>query len=115
MTKRSRHNVLINAFLLSTGIAMTGSVLAAQPWVSIPSTANERDEMVVSAGNLDPDSTVTLRITYPSNEVTDQFPITNSKGELKLKFLLEEPGRYGVEVLDATGRTVGKGSLGFIR
>lgn len=115
MTNRSSRNVCLCAFLLSIGMALTAPVFAAQPWVSVPSTANERQQMVVTAGNLNPDSTVTVRITYPDSTAVEEYLVVDAKGVVKLAYALQVPGRYVVELFDASGSLVGTGSLGFIR
>ncbi|MBL8393136.1 MAG: hypothetical protein JNK99_00085 [Candidatus Accumulibacter sp.] len=115
MTKSSSRRTHVNAFLLSAAIALSSSALAAQPWVSVPSTPNEKNQMIVNAGNLNPGNTVKLRITLPDGKISDQFLSVDSKGLLKLAYPLATPGRYAVEVFDKSGQLIGQGSLGHFR
>jgi len=115
MTKRTRRHTYVSAFLLSAGLALSAPALAAQPWVSVPSTPDETNQMIVNAGALNPGSRVKLRITFPDGAVSDHFLSADSKGLVRLAYPLTAPGRYAVEVFDKTGQLIGQGSLGFFR
>lgn len=115
MTKRFNPSVFLNGLLLSAGLALTTPALAAKPWISVPSTANENHQLVVSGGNLSPNSTVTLTITYPDGMKTSLVAAVNGNGELALEYPLGTPGGYAVEVYDTAGTLLGGGRLGHIR
>lgn len=115
MTKRSNSFVFFHGVLLATGIALSAPVFAAQPWISVPSTANANQQMVVTGGNLSPSSTVSLQITYPDGMVTNQIVAVDGEGKLKLVYPLGTPGGYTVKIYDTAGKLIGGGMMGFIR
>ena len=115
MTKRSNSIVFFHGVLLAAGIALTAPAFAAQPWISGPSTANENQPLVVTGGNLSPNSTLSLQIIYPDGMVTSQIVAVDGEGQLKLDYPLGTPGGYTVKVYDTAGTLIGGGMLGFIR
>ncbi len=115
MTKRTNSIVSFRGVLLATGIALAAPVFAAQPWISVPSTADENQQMVVTGGNLSPSSAVSLQITHPDGMVTSQIMAVDGAGRLKLVYPLSAPGGYRVKIYDTAGTLVGGGTMGFIR
>jgi hypothetical protein len=115
MSKRYKPAVFFNGFLLSAGMVLATPAFAEKPWISVPSTANENQQMVVSGGGLPPNSTVTLQITYPTDMKASQVAWVDGNGHLSVIYPLSLPGGYGVEVLDTAGKLIGSGRLGFIR
>ena len=115
MTKRFSPTVFINCCLLSLGIALAAPAFAESPWISVPSTANENQQMVISGGSLIPGSTVTVQITYPTGMKASQVAWVDGNGQLSVIYPLSLPGGYAVEVLDTAGKSIGSGRLGFIR
>lgn len=115
MTKSSNSIVFFQGVLLAAGIAITAPAFAAQPWISVPSTANENQHLLITGGNLSPSSTVSLQITYPDGMVTSQIVAIDGEGRLKLDYPLGTPGGYTVKVFDTAGTLIGGGALGFIR
>ncbi len=115
MKKRVNVSLLCNSVLISVGVAFAAPVFAEQPWISVPSTANEKQVMVVRGGNLSPGSSVLLRLGIPGGGVASQSVPVDADGYLAVAYTLEVPGRYSVEAYDMAGAFLGGGILGFIR
>lgn len=100
-------------FALLAGLS--GSALAADPWVSVPSTPTADQRMVISGGNLGSSALVNLRITHPSGAVTVHPVVADAAGKLKFDYVLAATGGYSVEAHDASGKLIGGGRLGHFR
>ncbi len=114
MTKPFNHTLFIGCLLLPAGIGLSSPAFAAKPWISVPSTA-QNQQLVVSGGDLSPNSTVNLKITQPDSLVTSQIVAVNSEGKLNLEYPVGMPGSYTVSVYDMAGNLIGGGTMGFIR
>lgn len=115
MKDRMHLSLLCSSFLISAGVAFAAPAFAEQPWISVPSTANEKQELVIRGGNLSPGSSVLLRLGIPDGQVANEAVPVDADGRLAVAYTLEVPGRYTVEAYDMAGAFLGGGMLGFIR
>lgn len=106
-------------FVKSLGFGLAAScalsVLAAEPWISVPSTPTTDGRLVITGGELGSSATLTLRIEHPAGAVSEHAVVADPAGRLRFEYTLPAPGGYGVEVVDTSGRTVGRGRLGHFR
>jgi hypothetical protein len=114
MTKRNHRPASLTRFLLVAGITLAVPAFAAQPWVSVPSTS-QNGQLVVSGGDLAPNSVVTVKITQPDGVVASQAVAAGANGKLQLQYPVGMPGSYGVKAYDAAGKLIGGGTMGHIR
>jgi len=113
MTNRIRRFAFLTSLLMA-GIVGGTSAQAAQPWVSVPSTA-QNGQLVVNGGDLVPGIALTVKITHPDGVVTSQVVASSAAGKMNLLYPLGMPGSYSVKVYDMAGKLIGGGVMGHIR
>lgn len=101
------------ALIGCTAISM--AAMAAPPSISVPSTPNAEDKVLISGSNLSPNTFVRIQITVPGGVKTKQVESVDSDGNFELEYVPSTPGGYLVKVYDKKGKLVGKGNFGFIR
>lgn len=106
---------IIKPLLLACSLGLATTALAADRWISIPSTPTTDQRLVVSGGNLGASAPVTLRIRHPGGGVTVHQTVADAQGKLKFEQVLNVTGGYTIEVFDATGQLIGSGRMGFVR
>lgn len=105
---------LTKSWIGALALVLGGQAWAA-PWISVPSTPTPDQRLVVNGGDLVAGSVVLLRIEHPGGTVTSHTVNADSQGRLRFEYTLTVPGGYGVEAMDAAGKLLGKGRLGFMR
>lgn len=103
------------AFLLIFGLAIGSSVMAASAWVSVPSTPDSSDKIVIKAGNLTPWSTVSMRVTHSNGAKTEQLETATASGTLSVEYHPSMPGGHTVKVYKQDGTEIGGGNFGYIK
>lgn len=106
---------LFKPLLLALGLGLASATMAAEKWVSVPSTPSPDQRLVINGGNLGASAPVTLRIKHPGGGITVHQTVADAQGRLKFEYTLSVSGGYGVEVFDATGQLLGSGRMGFMR
>lgn len=106
---------LLRICLLAISLAINTPVWAARPWVSIPSTPDITDKVVINGGNITPFSAVTVRITWPDGNNVDQNGAVDAEGKFTLDCLPTMIGGYSVTVLDQNGKKIGGGMFGYVK
>lgn len=106
---------LLKPLLLALGLGLAGAALAADPWVSVPSTPSPDQRLVINGGGLGASTLVTLRIKHPGGGVTLHQTVADAQGKLKFEYTLSVTGGYGIEVFDASGKLLASGRMGFMR
>lgn len=84
-------------------------------WVSVPSTPNSSDRVVIRGGNLVPLSTVTISVQELAGARSDQLAVVGPDGTLAVEYLPPVPGGYTVRVTDQQGVALGGGSFGYAK
>jgi hypothetical protein len=107
--------VVLQPLVLVLGSALAGLALAADPWISVPSTPTMEQRLVISGGDLGAYAPVTLRIEHPDGFVGQQVAVADAAGKLRLEYPLGAYGGYSVKAFDANGKFIGGGNLGYFR
>lgn len=105
----------LTAFLLMVGLAISSSALAGSAWVSVPSTADSTDKIVIKAGNLTPWSTVSVCVTHSNGTKVTQLVTASATGELALEYRPSLPGGHTVKIYKQDGSEIGGGNFGFLK
>jgi hypothetical protein len=108
-----RKNVL--AFVLTITLAASSSALAADAWISVPSTPDSTDTVQIKGGNLPALSTVTVRFDCSNGIKTEQLENVSDAGTLKVSYIPAMPGGCRVTVLDQAGNEIGSGNFGYAK
>lgn len=110
MTSKHRTLTLINALVLAAGLGSGAAVLAAQPWIGVPS-ATAAQTLVVAGGSLGAWQAVVVKVRLPSGEMSTQLATANASGALAAQITTSATGNYSVEVFDAAGQRLGGGNF----
>jgi hypothetical protein len=105
----------LSAFMIIAVLAIASSALAESGWISVPSTPDSTDKVVIKGGNLPAWSTVKVVVTQSNGTVTDQLENVAADGTLKVEYLPATPGGYTVKVYDKAGIELGGGSFGYFK
>ncbi|MBI5256830.1 MAG: hypothetical protein HY855_10055 [Burkholderiales bacterium] len=110
MTSKRRTLTLINALVLAAGLGAGAAVLAAQPWIGVPS-ATAAQKLVVAGGSLSPWQAVVVKVRLPSGETSTQSATANATGALAAEITTSAAGTYRVDVFDTAGQRLGGGDF----
>lgn len=103
------------ALLLMFGLAIASSAMAGSAWVSVPSTVDATDKVVIKAGNLTPWSTVTVQVTHSNGAKTTQLVTATAAGMLSLEYRPSTPGAHAVKIFRQDGSEIGGGNFGYLK
>lgn len=103
------------AFLVMSGLAIGSSVMADSAWVSVPSTPDSSDRVLIKAGNLAPWSIVTVCVTHSNGAKTKQLETATAAGTLSVEYHPSMPGGHTVKVYKQDGTEIGGGNFGYIK
>jgi hypothetical protein len=96
--------------VMSAGLLLGTSALAAQPWISVPSAMSGK-EVVVTGGALKAGETVRVRVTDPSGQKYTLMDVADADGALSVQITPGADGKYKVEVLTLKGKRIGGGDF----
>jgi hypothetical protein len=102
------HTKWFRTSLLILGLVSSFSIWAT-PWVSIPSTPDASDKVVIKGGDIEPFTTATVRITWPDGTNVDQVGAVEADGTFIVEFLPTMIGSHTATVLDQKGEKIGGG------
>lgn len=95
--------------------ALTGLAVAADPWVSVPSTVDVSGRVVVNGSTSLPLTNVTVRFSHPQATPIDMVVQAASNGRFVVNFQPLLAGSYTVTAYDSAGRLIGGGNFSLIR
>lgn len=113
--KMKTWNNYLAALLLMFGLAIASSAMAGTAWVSVPSTADTSDKLVIKAGNLTPWSTVSVCVTHSNGAKTTQLVTATAAGTLSLEYRPSLPGAHTVKIYKQDGTEIGGGNFGYLK
>lgn len=105
----------LSAFLLMFCLVCGASALAASAWVSVPSTPDSSDKVVITGGNLLPWSTAKVLIRAPDGTNSEQQVTITAEGTLSVAHLPVMPGTYSVKVYDQAETEIGGGNFIYLK
>lgn len=105
----------LTTLILMFGLAIASSAMADSAWVSVPSTVDTTDKVVIKAGNLIPWSTVSVCVTHSNGAKTTQLVTATAAGTLSLEYLPSMPGAHTVKIYRQDGTEIGGGNFGYLK
>jgi hypothetical protein len=111
--KRCSTTALALVFILALPAAAL--VHAEGAWVSVPSTPDASERVLIRGGGLAPLATVTVTVQDASGAKSEQQGLAGEDGTFTTEYLPPVPGSYQVQVTDQQGNLIGRGSFGYLK